>query len=293
MTPITDAVVELLWAQWSELGVPGVRDPNPAPVVSPVDLVLYTPALLADRDARLAMLVQAWCAQHGGATFSARELNTRRRLLGPETRSAFDAWAGVLHHAVGEPWPASSGGGPPIDPRTVPARSDRPACLHLRARALFGVGVRADLVVALLEAHATRRPLSSPDLAPLGYSARAVQVALAAFEAAGMILGHKAGRTHTWTLTRPGHLSALLDADGLRWLPWHHALPLLLHLVRLEAQPPGPLRVVRAHETTAHLAPHVHALHGLPPLPVRPGDLDAADRLLGWGAEVVALLRAT
>jgi hypothetical protein len=300
MTPATrvlEASLDLLWSQWSTLGVPGVRAGDASVVASPVDLVLFTPGILEDRDARLAALVQAWCAAHGDRVFGARELAARREALPEPARDAFDAWTAVLRAVEPGPWPAhpARAPGPPIGDRPVPLRADRPGAVQLRARSLFGVGVRADLACALLEADAKARVLSSPDVAHLGHTPRAVQLTLAALEAAGVVRAQKQGRTYTYALPQPGALADLLDARGLTWVPWHHALRVTFHLVALAAHPSADGRVqqVRAHAVADVIAPAVHALHGLPPMPLRPGDPDAAERLLAWGADVIGGLART
>ncbi len=292
--PVIAASLDLLWSQWSVLGVPGVRSAPPALVVSPVDLVLFTPGILGDRDARLAMLVQAWCASHGARVFGSRELSVRRGLLPEPAREVFDAWTTVLREVVPGPWPTPEASprfpGPPIGDREVPLRSDRRGAVHLRARSLLGVAVRADLVCALLKADTEKRPLASPDVAHLGHSPRAVQLALAALEAAGVVHAQKRARTHTYTLTHAQALAEVLDASGLAWFPWHHAFAITFHLVALAGHPSRDERVqdVRAHAVARVLDPHVSAIHGLPAIPVRPGDDAAAERLLAWGVEVIA-----
>jgi hypothetical protein len=290
---VIDAALDLVWSLWSELGVPGVPTGFGNAVVSPVDLVLFTPGVVGDRDARLATLVQAWCAQHGERTFGARELAVRRTSLPEPARDAFDAWIAVLHEAKGSPWLAPEQppktAGPPIGDRDLPYRSDRKPMVHLRARSLFGVGVRADVICALLKADAERRPLTSPEMAHLGHSARAIQQTLGALEAAGVVNAQRESRTHSYTLTRPRDVANLLDADGLSWFPWHHAFPIVFHLVALATWPSADPRVqhVRAHTIARLLGPHVHAIYDLPSIPIRPGDDDADARLMTWGAAAI------
>jgi hypothetical protein len=292
-TQVLEASLELLWFHWSELGVPGVRDSSHRRVaVSPTDLALFTPAIVGDRDARLTSLAAAWCVQHGARTFGARELAARSAVLAPPVRSAYAGWAAALHHAAGAPWPAPdeplAGPLPPVSDRELPFRSDRPSAVHLRARSLFGVGVRADVVCALLAADAARRPMTSRDVAHLGHTPRAVQWTMVALEAAGVVQAVKEGRTHTHSLTRPQELAGVLDAEGLVWFPWQHAYVVIFHLVALAARPNAVAQDVVAHALAASLAPHVQALHGLPVIPVRPGDDDAATRLLAWGSAALA-----
>lgn len=290
---VIEASLALLWSHWSELGVPGVRSSAcRRVVVSPTDLALFTPAIVGDRDARLTSLAAAWCAQHGVRTFGARELAARSASLSPPIRAAFRNWAAALHQAGGAPWPSSdeplAGALPLVSDRELPFRSDRPSAVHLRARSLFGVGVRADVVCALLAADAARRPMTSRDVAHLGHTPRAVQWTMVALEAAGVVQAVKEGRTHTHALTRPQEFARVLDAEGLVWFPWHHAFVVTFHLVALAARPNAVAQDVVAHALAVTLAPHVQALHGLPVIPVRPGDDDAATRLLAWGSAALA-----
>jgi hypothetical protein len=287
------AALDLVWAQWSELGVPGVRTGPADLVVSPVDLLLFTPAIVGDRDERLTALVLEWCATHGPRVFGSRELQVRAAAIPDPARASLESWFEEINEVAPGPWPKTAAAGRAVASRTlgdeIPFRPDRRAAVHLRARALFGVGLRADLACALLAAEAEARALTTPDLAHLGYSSRAAQTAVSAFESAGVVQGQRQRRTVRYTLTEPGALALLLDAEDLTWFPWHRALPIVYQLVALAAYPSHDARVqrVRAHAVAASLVDPVAAIHGLPRVPVRPGDDDAAERLLVWGSEAI------
>jgi len=293
---VANAAVTLVRSQWTELGVPAQRTLPARFVVDPLALVLWSPSIVGTRDRRLAMLIQAWCAQHGHKVFGSKELVDGRRSLPEPARQSFDAWASVLRAQAGAPWPPCEAPVPAQGPepaqRQTAFRSDRPLAVHLRARCLFGIGPRADVACALAQAHAQGRRLRRRNLDHTPHSERAIQQVLASLELAGLVEKTVDGRTHMHVLTRPDAFLELLGAHDAKWKAWHHALPIASHLVHWVEHPSGSasVRNVQAHAVARTLAPHVHAVHGLVSIPVRPGQDDAHPRLLAWAESALHAL---
>ena len=70
-----DAIGEILWSAWTELGVPGVERRHRRVVADPEPLIVFTPALAAN-DPRLIEQAAAWCERHGDVV--SKTLKVRR-----------------------------------------------------------------------------------------------------------------------------------------------------------------------------------------------------------------------
>jgi hypothetical protein len=68
---ISDAILDLLWSAWTELGVPGVERTHQRFAIDPDPLIVFTPALAKD-DPRLVEQAAAWCGRHGAVVSKTR-----------------------------------------------------------------------------------------------------------------------------------------------------------------------------------------------------------------------------
>src|SRR5688572_16830713 len=89
--PIREAVLDLLWSAWAELGVPGPQRTHRRSVSDPEPLIVFTPALALD-DPRLLEQAAAWCERYGDFVSKTR-LDGLARAAPPEVGSAFIAFA--------------------------------------------------------------------------------------------------------------------------------------------------------------------------------------------------------
>ena len=93
---IERTAVELLWRQWTALGVAGVA-PHPAQAVDLEALIAFTP-FVAHADPRLADEARDWCARIGPRFVSISRLRKitcgRGTGVRPATRGLFEAGRG-------------------------------------------------------------------------------------------------------------------------------------------------------------------------------------------------------
>ncbi len=282
--PIHEAILDLLWSAWAELGAPGAERKHPRLASDPDPLIVFTPALAID-DPRLLEQAAAWCEWYGDLVSKTR-LDGLQRKLPPDIGSAFTSFADRLGGAAAD-W----GGvrGPARRPHAVRAKTpplERPALARLRMRALAGTGARADVLCELLGSLNTW--LSATDLERLGYTRRSVARVLADLASARLTV-EKSGRgAASFRLRDPQALSGLIQAEGVRWPDWTALLALAWRLVQLERSPqPSPaLAPVKAREAWDELR-GLSVAAGTPEPPLPTGDSSAWSSLLSWGASTL------
>lgn len=279
---------DLAWSLWTELGVAGVVRKHEGTVIDPEPLLAATPAL-ASGDPRLLEQVLSWCACHADRVNTGR-LTALVKTLRPSARAAFEAFGATANAVAGTNWPSSGSPWSPLPRmREVPLPLDRPAGLRLRARALCGVGTRADVLCDLL-AH-RRGWVTASQLAEGGHSKRNVARVLAELDEAGMVVRHAAGNGLRFRLAQPAALSSLLAGDPEASPDWIRIFELaigLLDVVALEATPSA-VRRVEAHALRDALQPPADRLSLSAPPRTR-GEPKAWELLIEWGTEQMAAL---
>lgn len=248
------SVVELLWRQWSALGVAGQAAPAGNAVVDPEALLLFS-SVFARRDARLFDEITDWLRQNG------EWINLLRlaRLQGEHglgDATVLGAWAehlaGSSSHAK---WKVLARKQPPAEPPVPlfphlppPGRTDdvflrwgwlraplesrglskaprpqHPASFLLKLRALFGMQSRAE-VLAWLLAHDSGHPAQIAR--ETGYFRGSVQNVLNELELSGHVHATRGGREKRFSAPRE-HWRFLLtwpsggrELDFPRWVPW-------------------------------------------------------------------------
>lgn len=163
------AAVELAWQQWTALGVRGVA-PIPRYAIDLEALIAFTP-FVAEADPRLAEEVRDWCMRIAPGFVSAPRLKHVTRLF-PPIRDK---------HDVTRSSPTATSG------KSAEPRLSLPALFQLRARRIFGVGSRADTIVALLRSRHRAEGVSVRDLAAHGYTKRNVARVLDELAGAGVV----------------------------------------------------------------------------------------------------------
>ena len=271
---------DLAWSLWTELGVPGVVRKHSGAVIDLEPLLAATPALAAN-DPRLLEQVLSWCACHGVRVNTGRLAGLVGRLP-PSASAAFqnfgataNAVAGTRWSAVGSPWH------PLPRLRDVPLPLDRPALLRLRARALCGVGTRADVVCDLLA-----RPgvwLTASELAEAGHSKRNVARVLAELDGAGIIARQVTGNGLRFRLAQPSALVGVLGGFPAQSPDWTRIFDLAisgLAVAGLETMPAAARRV-EANTLREALHPLAERL-SLGGLPKTRGEPKAWELVVEW-----------
>lgn len=181
-----DEVIELLWLQWSALGVAGNCESGTVAILDLEALIVFS-SWAARFDERLYDLILSWLIVNGGwVNIQRLKALAKRGTFGDADSLRY--MAGVVAHNSGRKWSALSGGdrgdssptplfvdsdGGPVSfsprcdelalrygfartvfvPREliVKPETDSAATLLLRLRGLCGISARADILVALLD----------------------------------------------------------------------------------------------------------------------------------------------
>lgn len=214
---MTEPVLELLWSQWAELGLPGVAHAHERVAVDPEPLLLYTP-YLAQSEPRLMEGVFSWCTQHTDWIVSSRLRSLHRTAPAPVQR-AFEALGAELQDYQSVRWPGLAAEGtdpwPSRELRPLSVDPSRPSLVRLRARSLFGPGARADILCEMLAR--PQQAFSARELTRAGYSKPALHAALAQLTSGGVLHSHEASGMLLFRLLGPELLLELLGAQELVW----------------------------------------------------------------------------
>lgn len=278
-----EARLHLLWSLWAEMGVPGAVHAHPHTAIDPEWLVLYTP-LLGMGDARLLEMSFAWCAQHGQHGLQRKRLTGLSKTMSSSARQAFNTVAERLTPHAPQLWgpTRSNTPMPELDTmRQVAFRVDRPSMVVLRARMLFGLSARPDILCALLSQ--PDRMLTAEDVKHLGFSRRTVSRVLADLVSSGVLSGRQDGYRNTFRLQNPDELTRLFQAEGLQWTPWHLVMPLLTAMLPLDPPPESEgLGRITANQVREAVLPLVHRMVIKPP-PTTAGNPRAFSDIHAWG----------
>ena len=168
---------------------------------------------------------------------------------------------------------------------------DRPAGLRLRARALCGVGTRADVLCDLL-AHPGVWVTAS-QLAEGGHSKRNIARVLAELDDAGIVMRHATGNGLRFRLAQPAALASLLAASPDASPDWTRTFELAIGLLDLAALEtlPAAVRRVEANALRDILHPQAERLSLSSPPGTR-GEPKAWELLIEWGTARMAGLAA-
>jgi hypothetical protein len=206
----------------------------------------------------------------------------------PEVTRLFWDWAAELRSIARVNW---------VEARPVASSSrqirrlqldlDRPALTALRARAVFGVGARADIICALLAREG--QWLRASDLLDVGYTKSTANTVLSDLARARVLESAAQSNAIVYTLRPTSPLKELLGASDNVWIPWGHVFRIVTRLVRLESVCEKPASVLRVYADQARrdLEPSVTAL-GWPEMPPTSDVLTGYQRMVQWGTERLA-----
>jgi len=164
---------------------------------------------------------------------------------------------------------------------------DRPAGLRLRARALCGVGTRADVLCDLL-AHPGVW-VTAGQLAEGGHSKRNVARVLAELDEAGIVVRHAAGNELRFRLAQPAALATLLAGNPEASPDWPRIFELATSLLDLAALENMPVAVRRVEANALRDALHAPVARlSLRDPPKTRGEPRAWELLIVWGTAQMA-----
>jgi len=285
---IEEYLLDLAWSLWTELGVAGTNRQHRQVAITPEELLLLTSAL-SPLDPRLRDESNDWCSRYHGYVSTAR----LRSLFGDaqeEQKAALSRYAATVNALATTRWPTTGDTSPwkvKLGGKSSLAELTRPALLHLRLRAVFGTGARADVIAVFLGSSAT--DLAVAEVADIGYTKRNIANVLDDLAAGGLLRVSKVRNQLRFRWARRDALVALV-APLPRQLPnWRPIVDLVLTLHRfVERTEPMP-GVVRGVEA-ANLLPSINrelALLQWQPPQLGPKPEDSWDRLARWAIKVV------
>ena len=277
---------DMLWGLWRELGVPGTVRLLEPPVIDLDWLVIHTPFFSAS-DPRLDEMVFSWCV-HNHDLIGARRIRALAAQAPNEVSDVFWRWSSELRSCVRINWVDTGNAvSSDRDLRRLTPDLIRPALIQLRARAVFGVGARADIICVLLERDGEW--IRARDVMDQGYSKNAVVSVLADLSRAGLVSSRRSGNVDLYTSIATPALTSLLRLPDARWLSWRHLFHVTTVLSMLERHrsKPQPVRLVEASRAKRDILSSVVALDW--PEPPQTNDLsaDPFDLLLAWGKEQI------
>lgn len=286
-----EALRDLGWSLFTELGVPGVVRHHQRVALDPEPIVVAAPSLF-ELDPRLRDQVYGWCASHADR-LSVSRLHGLSRDLPEPARKAFRGLAASLRTHSKVRWPDE---GEPswVRPPEVKARRlplERPAMLRFRVRGLCGVGARADVISELLARSSTWTRAS--ELAELGYSKRAVAGILSELSGAGVAQQLGAGNALTFQLAHVDELNALIGAEDLAFPRWAQVMSMVMMLLELSGleRESATTRRIEANNRREHLHELSKELW-LDTPPVTRGNTEAWEDLMSWATRIAQELAA-
>jgi hypothetical protein len=261
-------LTQLGWSLWTQLGVSGVERNHEDHAIDPEPLIIYT-AALQDADPRLRDESMDWCIRYH--TFISKT-RLRNLLMGQDesTRKAFGAYAATVNAQAPARWPVSQG----IKPRTFApsgkstADFSRPSLLRLRARAIFGVGARAEILTSFLAEPSTGK--SAVELAAVGYAKRNIAAILAELHSAGLLNAIPVSNRIHYRLARRKPLEKLVEPIPKHFLDWTKLLPFLSAagtLAKRSERKPAKVTAIAASKLLQRFATDLVGLHGQIPSP--------------------------
>lgn len=261
---ILDRLLDLLWRQWSALGVPGQTTTEERSVIDPESLLLLS-MTISRYDARLFDEILDWLVVNG-AFLNVQRLRNLMKRFDFQSQAQLSSISALLMKKSNDPlkWKRLAATRSPRNPeplfflksgKPIPMPDDRspefsaygllrgpiklrghaqlfPAkgmpSLLLRLRALLGVNARCELLCLL----AAAEEIHPSDIArQTGYSPRTVQNTLAEMARSGVVQV-RSGNREKWYCLQSDALDHLLKPEGnpppwIHWAPLFRALEML------------------------------------------------------------------
>ena len=298
---IEKLLTDVGWSLWSAFGVPSVVSNHRNVAIDPEPLVLHS-AFLFGSDSRLSELV-ALAVQIHAHRFSKSRMKGLLLTAHKEVVIAYEARlaAAFEGHSAGAsstrtteklPRVAVAKAMPGGDLRgratrgkrkSLPSRlrSDEPGLIRMRARALVGVGAKADVISELLST--PMRWQTAAELEHLGFAKRSLATALTELEEAALVHTRARGNANEYAIAERGPWNALLNVEGLAWPDWRRLWAFSTEALRLDRfrGEDALIRRIEAANARERLAPLAVSLR-LRGAPATSGYPDAWDLVHHW-----------
>jgi hypothetical protein len=290
------ALVELAWSHWTELGVSGWQVGSSVTgagdvAVDPEPLIFLT-ASLGAADPRLRDEATDWCVAFGRYISKVRLKNLLRFGIGD--RPSYADFAATVNRHARLGWPNGDEHGRAFKPthRSELAVRGRPASIRLRARLLFGVSARAEILVIL--ASEQWQGSTATELAERArYGRRNVVEALDALVTVGLVRQVEAPTARRYRLADPIAVQSLLGpvpAHAIDWAIAFDACWLALSTLRAHGDAAPTVRSIEAVKAAEAISRRL-ARSWLTPPPRAPSGISAWERLEPWALNLVQMLR--
>lgn len=219
---IEKQAVELLWKQWTAVGVAGVA-PSPAQAVDLEALIAFTP-FIASVDPRLAEESSDWCARIGKRFISISRLRKIWHLMPSRSmQGEIDPPLMLVNKVYTQRLRLSA--------KSRAPSLDHPALLQLRSRYIFGVGARADILSSLAMRGRIAGAQRVSALRPTGYSKQAVSTVLDELAQAGVLKKLARSTAVSYELVKEVALRSLLSPLPSRMPNWAERFAIIANIL--------------------------------------------------------------
>lgn len=250
---LVDQCLAVSWSQWVALGVSGTGAISKATHAVDLEAAIAFAPTIEYLDPRLYSEVLDWCIHFANDFVSVASLRHALAAFDEEHRATFQLFAALVNEHGGAKWPSAPS---PSHRSFRPSgksrvRLDHAAAVQLRARKIFGINARADILVGLALLPSTKEPRWTHVslLRDLGYSKRALSGALNDLAAGGLLGTLQFGNTVRYSLRRREPLRELLaplpETPGQAW---SQRLALAAALVSLQKRLAGKSATTQAIE---------------------------------------------
>lgn len=270
--------VELAWQHWTALGVAGVA-PLPDHAVDLEALIAFTP-FVAVADPRLEQECVDWCTRIAPSFVSISRLRQIARLMPPRRGDAVDLPKLLIEGPKGRASNLRVSG------KSRSPRLDHSSLIQLRSRYIFGVGARADVIVALVMRSRDARAARISAIRPVGYTKPAAATVVNELAHAGVLEKLVGNQAVSYKLVKGGPLRALLAPLPKRAPSWPERFSLIANVLetwrRFGSRASYAIELVKVLDS---LRPLAATIDERPPLTGRPPViLEQVDR---WSAALL------
>ncbi len=209
---IQKCALELLWKQWTAVGVAGNVKP-PQQAIDLEALIAFTPYVAA-LDPRLADESFDWCMRIGKSFISISRLRqiTRQMPMRSDDAASVDLPSILTAKVDTSDRRLSKKSRPPV--------LELPCLVQLRSRYIFGVGARADILTRLATRDRIAGPQRAATISPTGYTKQAVATVLDELSQAGVLKKLVRTKRVTYEVAKDAALRSLLAPLPKRMPSW-------------------------------------------------------------------------
>ncbi|HSK02875.1 MAG TPA: hypothetical protein VK932_16600 [Kofleriaceae bacterium] len=248
--PLVEQCLDLAWSQWGALGVSGSGVLVPQHAVDLEAAIAFAPCL-EELEPRLHAEVLDWCSHFARHFTSVSALKQTLSLFDPEHRASFERFAAIVNAQGATKWPTGARPRPfALSGKSVCKIEGSPA-VQLRARKIFGINARADILVGLALESASTRPRWThvTSFLDLGYTKRNLSDALVDLQMGGMLAWMRTGNRIVYTLKKAEPLRSILaPLPETTGQPWGPRLAIAASLIEVDRRTQGKSATTRAVE---------------------------------------------